>query len=98
MFVMDDLARVLAIAKDAAAINSGGSGAPVGILGTAGIGSVVGTTIDLAKILEFQTDVAGANALNMNCAYLTTPLVAALLAQRQRLLRHRYAAVGRKHP
>lgn len=84
MFVMDDLTKVLAIAKDAAGINVGGSGAPVGILGTAGIGSVTGTTIDLAKILEFQTDVAGANALSMDCAYLTTPLVAALLAQRQR--------------
>ena len=84
MFVMDDLTKVIAIAKDTAAINAGGSGAPVGILGTAGIGAVTGTTIDLAKVLEFQTDVAGANALSMDCAYLTTPLVAALLAQRQR--------------
>lgn len=84
MFVMDDLSKVLAIAKDAAAINTGGSGAPVGILGTAGIGSVTGTSIALAGILEFQTDVAGANALSTDCAYLTTPLVAALLAQRQR--------------
>lgn len=84
MFIMDDLAQVLAVAIDAAAINTGGSGAPVGILGTSGIGSVTGTSIDLAKILEFQTDVAGANALNANCAYLTTPAVAALLAQRQK--------------
>lgn len=84
MFVMDDLTKVIAIAKDAAAINTGGSGAPVGILGTAGIGSVTGTTLGLAGILEFQTDVATANALSTQCAYLTTPLVAALLAQRQR--------------
>ncbi len=84
MFVMDDLTKVLAIAKDAAAINTGGSGAPVGILGTAGIGSVTGTTLGLSGILEFQTDVATANALSTQCAYLTTPLVAALLAQRQR--------------
>ena len=35
-------------------------------------------------MLEFQTDVAAANALNTSCAYLTTPTVAALLAQRQR--------------
>lgn len=84
MFVMDDLAQVLAVALDAAAINAGGSGAPVGILGTAGVGSVTGTSIALAGILELQTDVASANALNSNCAYLTTPLVAALLAQRQR--------------
>lgn len=84
MFIMDDLTKVIAIAKDAAAINTGGSGAPVGILGTAGIGSVTGTTLGLAGILEFQTDVASANALSNQCAYLTTPLVAALLAQRQR--------------
>ena len=84
MFVMDDLAKVLAVAIDAAAINTGGSGAPVGILGTSGIGSVTGTDLALADILEFQTDVAGANALNANCAYLTTPSVAALLAQRQK--------------
>lgn len=84
MFVMDDLTKVIAIAKDAAAINTGGSGAPVGILGTSGIGAVTGTTLGLAGILEFQTDVATANALSTDCAYLTTPLVAALLAQRQR--------------
>lgn len=84
MFVMDDLTKVIAIAKDAAAINTGGSGAPVGILGTPGIGAVTGTTLGLAGILEFQTDVASANALSTDCAYLTTPLVAALLAQRQR--------------
>ncbi len=84
MFVMDDLTKVIAIAKDAAAINTGGLGAPVGILGTSGIGAVTGTTLGLAGILEFQTDVATANALSTDCAYLTTPLVAALLAQRQR--------------
>jgi HK97 family phage major capsid protein len=32
--------------------------------------------------VEFQTDVAGANALAPNCGYLTTPAVAALLKQR----------------
>lgn len=84
MFVMDDLAAVLGNAIDIAAINTGGSGAPVGILGTAGIGSVTGTTLGYAGVLEFQTDVAAANALNTSCAYLTTPTVAALLAQRQR--------------
>ncbi len=83
-FVMDDLAKVLANSLDIAGINVGGSGAPVGVLGTAGIGSVTGTAIDYAKALKFQTDVAGANALSSNCAYLTTPAVAALLAQRQK--------------
>ena len=82
--IMNDLAKVLAIAIDAAALEGNGSGAPTGIANTGSIGSVTGTSIDYAKVLEFQTDVAGGNALAANCAYVTTPAVAALLAQRQR--------------
>lgn len=81
--VMNDLARVLALAIDLAALEgSGASGQPTGISNTAGIGSVTGTSIDYAKVLEFQTDVAGGNALAANCAYVTTPAVASLLKQR----------------
>lgn len=81
--VMNDLARVLALAIDLAALEgSGASGQPTGISQTDGIGSVTGTSIDYAKVLEFQTDVAGGNALAANCAYVTTPAVAALLKQR----------------
>ena len=61
-----------------------GSGAPVGIANTSGIGSVTGTSLAYEDILEFQTDVAAANALAANCAYVTTPAVASLLAQRQK--------------
>ena len=83
--VMDDLARVLAIAIDTAAISGPGTGgAPTGITATAGIGSVTGTTLGYAGIVEFQTDVGAANALADGCAYLTTPAVAGLLMQRQR--------------
>lgn len=85
MLVMNDLARVVAIAIDLAALEGSGSlGQPTGISGTAGIGSVTGTSLAYAGILEFQSDVAGANALAANCAYVTTPAVAALLAARQR--------------
>lgn len=85
MLVMNDLARVVAIAIDLAALEgSGASGQPTGISQTAGIGSVTGTSLDYADILEFQTDVAGGNALAESCAYVTTPAVAALLAGRQR--------------
>lgn len=83
--VMNDLAKVLALAIDLAGFEgSGASGQPSGISVTAGIGSVTGTTLGLAGIVEFQTDVAGSNALAANCAYVTTPAVAGLLAQRQR--------------
>jgi HK97 family phage major capsid protein len=83
--VMDDLARVVAIAIDTAAINGSGlSGQPAGLIGAAGIGAVTGTSLGIAGIMEFQTDVAAANALVPGCAFLTTPAVAALLSQRQR--------------
>ena len=83
--VMNDLAKVLALAIDLAACEgSGSSGQPTGISATAGIGSVTGTSLDYADVVEFQTDAAAGNALADGCAYLTTPAVAGLLMQRQR--------------
>ena len=83
--VMNDLAKVLALAIDLAGLEGPGTGgAPTGISATAGIGSVVGTSLAYAGILEFQSDAAAGNALADGSAYLTTPAVAALLAQRQR--------------
>lgn len=83
--VMNDLARVLALAIDKAALEGSGTGGePTGIANTAGIGSVTGTSLGYSGMLEFQTDVAASNALAENCAYVTTPAVAALLASRQR--------------
>lgn len=84
--VMDDFARVLALAIDKAALEGAGSnGEPTGISNTANIGSVTGTSLDLADCLEFQSDLAGSNALQTGCAYVTTPAVAALLAGRARI-------------
>lgn len=83
--VMMDLAKVLALGIDLAIFEgSGASGQPTGISATGGIGSVTGTSIALAGIVEFQTDVATNNALTTGCAYATTPAVAGLLKQRQR--------------
>jgi len=82
-FVSNDLAAIVATAVDAAALNgSGASGQPTGIIGTAGIGGVTGTSIAYAGIIEFQTDVAGGNALTGGCGYVATPIVAGLLKQR----------------
>jgi len=81
--VTSDLAAVAAIAYDLAVLSgSGASGQPTGITNTAGIGSVTGTSIAYAGILEFQTDVAGANVMPVSGGYVTTPSVAALLMQR----------------
>lgn len=82
--VMADLAQVTAIAMDKAALHgAGGSGEPQGIVGSANVGSVTCTTIGTdtyKKMLEFQSDLATANALRGNLAYVTTPAVGALLA------------------
>lgn len=83
--VTDDLAQVAALAADLAVISgSGASGQPTGILNTSGIGSVTGTSLAYAGILEFQTDVATANVTPLRGGYVTTPAVAALLMQRAR--------------
>ena len=40
-----------------------------------GVGSVTGTSIAYAGMLEFQTDIG--NALSPSCGYVATPIVAA---------------------
>ena len=62
LFIRDGLARDLATAVDAAVINGTGGAQPIGVVSTPGIGSVVGTSIDYAKCVEFQSDVSDANA------------------------------------
>jgi HK97 family phage major capsid protein len=78
---------VVALAVDNASINgTGASGQPLGIVGTAGIGAVTGTTLAYSGVVEFQTDVLTANALVNPAAagYVATPAVAALLSGRSR--------------
>lgn len=81
--VMADLASVVALEIDRAGLNgSGAAGQPTGILQTAGIGAVTGTTLDYADIIEFMTDTAAGNALSDSSGYVTTPGVAGLLMAR----------------
>lgn len=82
--VIGDLAAVTALAADAAVLNGGGSEEPTGILGTSGVGSVSGSSLAYAGVLEFQTDVAAANVMPMQGGYVSTPAVASLLMQRSR--------------
>jgi HK97 family phage major capsid protein len=75
-FVRNDLAAVLALAIDLAAINgSGASNQPRGIINTAGIGSVAGGTngaqVTWANLVQLETAVATANADVGNMGYLT---------------------------
>jgi HK97 family phage major capsid protein len=81
--VKADLAAVVALDIDAKGLNgSGAGGQPTGIIGTSGVGSVTGTSLDYADIIEFQSDVFAGNALNGSCGYVTTGAVAALLKAR----------------
>lgn len=82
--VTSDLAMSVAIAADLGVINGGGSAEPQGIIGTSGIGSVTGTTLAYAGILEFQSDVAAANIMPVAGGYVTTPVVSAKLMARSR--------------
>jgi HK97 family phage major capsid protein/HK97 family phage prohead protease len=83
--VMSDLAKQIAIAADLATLAGTGTEQPTGITQTASIGSVTGTSLAAAGIIEFQTDVAANNALNGSLGYVTTPAVAGLLMARPEL-------------
>ena len=76
-FVREDLMRVLALEKDRVAITGlGAAGEPRGIMNTTGVGSVTfGAAPTWAKVVDFETQVADANADTNTMAYLTTPKV-----------------------
>ena len=83
--VSDDLSQIVATGADLACIaGAGASGEPDGIIGFSGVGSVTGTDLAYADILEFQTDVAASNVRPLRGGYVTTPAVASLCMQRQR--------------
>ena len=84
--VLSSIARDIGLAVDVGVLRgSGNSGQPTGIATTGSIGSVSGTSLAAAGILEFQSDVAANNALLPGFGYVTTPAVAALLAARPEL-------------
>ncbi|UZS00261.1 phage major capsid protein [Chondrinema litorale] len=81
-FVRRKLERAIKISVDKTMIQGNG-GAITGIIGTAGIGSVVGGTDGAvpthANIVALETAVAVDNALMGNLHYLTTPQIRGLL-------------------
>jgi len=81
--VMSDLAQTVGTAVDKAVMHgSGASGQPQGIVGTSGVGSVTGTSLGYAGLLECQTDIGNALQSGASLGYVTTGAVAALLAAR----------------
>jgi HK97 family phage major capsid protein len=85
-FFRAGLTTSLAVAKDAAVINGTGGVQPLGIVNVPGIGTVTGTSLDVPKCVEFQSDVLDNNAAITPAAlaYVCPPLTAALLKGRQR--------------
>lgn len=75
-----DLAAVAALAVDVAVISgTGASGQPLGLNNVTGVGTVSGSSLGIAGLLETQTDLATANIRPMRGGYVTTPAVAALM-------------------
>lgn len=88
-FVKRDIASVIALAIQSAAINgSGASNQPRGILNTSGIGSVVGGTNGLAPTWDHMVDLESAlstvDADDGTMAYLTNAKVRGKLKKTQR--------------
>lgn len=76
--IRDDLAKVLAIAIDTAAMAGSGSGAePLGIINTTGIGSDdYGAGVDWDHLVDLETEVAVDNADMGSLAYCTNATLA----------------------
>jgi HK97 family phage major capsid protein len=84
--VMSDLAAVVAIALDEAAINGPGTaGAPVGILNTAGVQTLSGGggSITWNGVTTMEEQLLTSNVPMFSSGWATTPAVAQLLANRQ---------------
>jgi len=80
--LMDDMAKGAALAIDLAAFSgTGAAGQPTGVTETAGIGATSIATFattgfpTFAEIVDFETDVLTANALNGTLAYCTTAAI-----------------------
>lgn len=87
-FIRADLAAIIGLSMQAAALNGAGSGAePTGLLNTSGIGSVVGGANGLAPTYDHMVDlesaVGNANADVGTLAYLTNSKIRGKLRKTQ---------------
>ena len=87
-FLRDDLLKVIAIAWDRIILSGqGAADEPLGIMNTPGIGSVVfGATATYAKLVNFKTQVATANADVGEMAFVSTPATEGQLRSVAKLL------------
>lgn len=72
--VLSDLAESIALGADSAVISgTGAAGEPLGILKTTGVNGIVGDGVNWKTIVDFETQIATANADVENMSYITTP-------------------------
>jgi len=81
----NDLLQALALGWDAAILHGTGSPQPTGIAATSNIGSVTGTGLDYAAVLEFISDVETANANVDTMKFITNPAIKAILRGREKV-------------
>lgn len=84
LVIMDLLKQVTLGVDNKAIAGDGTSNTPTGIINTSGVGAVAGASLDWAKVVEFETDVAEANADGGSMAYLTRPSVRGILKTREK--------------
>ena len=71
-FVRNDLASVLAIAQDLAAVDgTGQNGQPTGIMGVTGVGTITVNANNYINAVNLESEVAVDNALTGSLAYVT---------------------------
>jgi len=71
-FVRNDLASILAIAQDLAAVDgTGSSNQPTGIMGVSGVGTITVNANNYINAVNLESEVAVDNALSGSLAYVT---------------------------
>lgn len=86
MLVTEDLVRVLALSIDAAILHGSGGDQPTGIAATSNVGSVVAAGMGWTAAVEFETDVAEANADVGTMSFVARPSVRGSLKTREKAL------------
>lgn len=83
--IFTSLAKSIAVATDRAALRGPGSGGePLGITGTAGVGSFPGTTLGWTGLVNAQEDVIGGRELDVTkCGWVFPSAVSTLLMTRE---------------
>jgi HK97 family phage major capsid protein len=71
-FVRNDLASILAVAQDLAAVDGlGSSNQPLGIMGTSGVGTITVNANNYINAVNLESEIAVDNALTGSLAYVT---------------------------